>query len=185
MPEITGQGIDESSDRTALASLIDLGALTHIDNAETVLCLGCDVPHSIGVGYAGDGLFRAFCPDSGYQQVHPDTLRRFEVDENWIASSIATALGLNFVKASTPSSATRVGRARFGPYACELFVGRRLSEKRQFEEAKRIVAGHTGTAPAIILTSTPLDFIPGDAPPRCALIPLEDVLQVSGQQDYD
>jgi hypothetical protein len=182
VPEITGQGIEESNDQAALTSLIDLGALTHIGNAETILCLGCDAPHSIGVEYAGDGLYRAFCPDSGYQQVQPDTLRRFVVDENWIASSIATALGLNFVKASIPSTITRVGRARFGPYACELFVGRRLSEKTRFEEAKRIVAGQTGKAPAIIMTLTPLDLIPGEAPPRCALIPLEDVLQVSASK---
>lgn len=179
VPEITGQGIEESSDRTAIASLVDLGALTHTDNAETVLCLGCDVPHSIGVEYAGDGVYRAFCPDSGYQPVLPDTLRRFVVDENWIAGSIATALGLKFVKASTASTVIRVGRARFGPYACELFVGRRLSEKDRFEDAKRIVAGQTGSAPAIILTSTALDLIPGEAPPRCALIPLDEVLQVS------
>ena len=104
------------------------------------------------------------------------------VDENWIASSIASALGLNFNKGPSPSAVTRVGRARFGSYTCELFLGRRLSEKSQFEEAKRIVAGQTGTAPAIIMTSTPLDLIPGEALPRCALIPLEDVLQVSASK---
>jgi hypothetical protein len=175
-PEITGQGIEESNDRAALALLIDHGALTHIGNANTVLCLGCDVPHSINVEYAGDGLYRAFCPDSGYQQIRPDALRRFVVDENWIASSIAAALGLNFIKPSSPSTVTRVGRARFGSYACKLFLGRRLSEKSRFEEAKQ---RQTGRAPAIIMTLTPLDLIPGEAPPRCALILLEDVLQVS------
>ena len=60
VPEITGQGIEQSSDQAALASLIELGALTHIGNAETVLCLGCDVPHSIGVEYAGDETLSRF-----------------------------------------------------------------------------------------------------------------------------
>jgi len=32
-PEVTGQGIEESSDRSALASLFDLGALSSDDDA--------------------------------------------------------------------------------------------------------------------------------------------------------
>ena len=178
-PEITGQGIEENDDRTAFAQLIDHGALVHIGNATAVLCLGCDDPHSISVEYCGEGLYRAFCSDSGYQDIQADALRRFVVDESAIASTVATALGLNFNKTTGPSTVTRVGRAQFGTYACELFFGRRLSEKSQFEEAKQIVARRTGRAPAIVVTSTPLDSIPGEAPPRCALIPMEEVLQVS------
>ena len=135
-PEITGQGIEENDDRTAFAQLIDHGALVHIGNATAVLCLGCDDPHSISVEYCGEGLYRAFCSDSGYQDIQADALRRFVVDENWIASTVATALGLNFNKTTGPSTVTRVGRARFGTYACELFFGRRLSEKSRIRRGQ-------------------------------------------------
>jgi hypothetical protein len=95
-PEVTGQGIEESDARDGLVSLFDLGALVHVGNSDSILCLACDLPHSIGVEHVGDGLYRAYCADSGYQQVRPETLRRLAVDENWIASSIASALGINF-----------------------------------------------------------------------------------------
>ena len=64
----------------------------------------------------------------------------------------------------------------------QLFFGRRLADKRQFEEANRIISGLIGKAPAVLLTTTLLDLIPGEAPPRCALIPLENVLQVFPNQ---
>jgi hypothetical protein len=75
-PEVTGQGTEESSDRGALASLFDLGALVHIGNSESVLCFACDRPHSVSVEYAGDGLYRAYCADSGYFQVAREPLDR-------------------------------------------------------------------------------------------------------------
>jgi hypothetical protein len=184
-PEITGQGIEESDDRTALASLSDLGALIHIGNSDSVLCLACDRPHSVGVEYAGAGLYRAYCPDSGYQQVRPEMLRRLVVDESWIASNLASAVGLNFRRDQSRGlnpAVARVGRAKFGPYACELFFGRCLANKSRFEEAKRAISGATGKAPAVLLTTTLLDLIPGEAPPRCALVPLENVLQVLPNQ---
>lgn len=184
-PEITGQGIEESDDRTALASLFDLGALIHIGNNDSVLCLACDCPHSISVEYDGDGLYRAYCPDSGYQQVRPEMLRRLTVDENWITRTVGSSLGLNPSSqsaAAPPPTVARIGRARFGQYPCDLFFGRRLSDKHRFEEAKQVISSVIGKAPAILLTTTPLDLIPGEPPPRCALVRLEDVLQISPTQ---
>lgn len=181
-PEITGQGIEESADRSALASLVDLGALVHVGNSESVLCFACDRPHSVSVEYAGDGRYRAYCPDSGYQQVRPEALRRLAVAEDWITRTVGSSLGLNASSGSaapTPSMVTRVGRARFGPYACELFFGRRLFESSRFNEGKRTILGLIGKAPAILLTTTPADLIPGEPPARCAIVALEDVLQVT------
>jgi hypothetical protein len=184
-PEVTGQGIEESSDRSALASLFDLGALVHIGNSESVLCFACDRPHSVSVEYAGDGLYRAYCPDSGYLQVRPEELRRLAVNEDWIARTIGSSLGLNPGGQSAPaipSTVARIGRARFGPYACELFFGRRLFERIRFAETKRTISGLVGKAPAILLTTTPAELIPGEPPPRCAIVALEDVLHISVTQ---
>ena len=181
-PEITGQGIDESNDQSALASLFDLGALVHIGNTESVLCFACDRPHSVSVEYVGDGQHRAYCPDSGYQPIRPEELRRMAVAEDWIMRTVGSNLGLNTGSQSVPampSTIGRIGRARFGPYVCELFFGRRLFERNRFEEAKQTISRLIGKAPGIILTTTPADLIPGEAPPRCAIVALEDVLRVS------
>jgi hypothetical protein len=181
-PEITGQGIDDSNDRSALVSLFDLGALVHIGNTQSVLCFACDRPHSVSVEYAGDGQYRAYCPDSGHQPIRPEELRRMAVAEDWIMRTVGSSLGLNTGSQSVPAMAStvgRIGRARFGPYVCELFFGRRLFERSRFEEAKKTISRLIGKAPGIILTTTPTDLIPGKAPPRCAIIALEDVLRVS------
>jgi hypothetical protein len=181
-PEITGQGIDESNDRSALVTLFGLGALIHIGNTESVLCFACDRPHSVSVEYAGDGQYRAYCPDSGYQPIRPEELRRMTVAEDWIMRAVRSSLSLNTGSQSVPampSTVVRIGRARFGPYVCELFFGRRLFERSRFEEAKQTISCFIGKAPGIILTTTAADLIPGKAPPRCAIIALEDVLRVS------
>jgi hypothetical protein len=181
-PEITGQGIQESNDRSALASLCELGALVHVGNTESVLCLACDRPHSISVEYAGDGQYRAYCPDSGYQHIRPEELHRLAVAEDWIARTIGSSLGLNAGHQSAPmmsSTVVRIGRTRFGPYACELFFGRRLFESSRFDGAKQAISHFIGKTPAILLTTTSADLIPGEPPARCAIIALENVLRIS------
>jgi hypothetical protein len=149
-PEVTGQGIEENDARNAFGSLFDLGALVHVSNSDSILCLACGHPHSIGVEYVGDGLYRAYCPDSGYQQVRPETLRRLVVAEDWIARTVGSSLGLNpsmQSAAATPSTVARIGRARFGQYACDLFFGRRLSDKHRFGKAKQVISAVIGKAP--------------------------------------
>jgi hypothetical protein len=181
-PEITGQGIEESEDRSALASLSDLGALVHVGNVESVLCLACDCPHSVGVEFTGSGQYRAYCPDSGYQQVRPEELRRLAVAEDWIIRAVRSSLGLDqrtISDRAMPSTVARIGRARFGPYACELSFGRRLFEKDRFNEVGRTISGLAGKGPAILLTTTPTDLIQGVPPVRCGIIALEAVLNVT------
>ncbi len=183
-PEISWQSVEEDRRRRVFETLADLDALVQTANSETVLCLACDRPHTVAIEYAGDGLYRAYCPDSGYQQVEANALQRLAVDESWIAASIASGLGLKPKQptAQATSCLVPIGRTRFGPYACELFFARRLFEKARFEEVKTLVPSHTGTAPAIIVTSSPLDLIPGEPPPRCAFIPLQDVLRISSEK---
>lgn len=188
-PEVTGQGIEESANRNALATLFELGALLHVGNSESALCFGCDHPHSIAVEYAGDGQYRGYCADTGYQPFRPEDIRRLAVAEDWIVQAIRSSLSLNpgghSVQAAS-SAVSRIGRVRFGSYPCELFFGRRLFERARFDEAKRTIAGAIGKAPAILLTTTPSDLIPGEPPPRCAIVALEDVLTVTtGQVSLD
>lgn len=179
-PEPTGQGIEEGADRDALTALFNLGALAHVGNSEAVLCFGCDNPHSVTVEYAGGGQYRAYCADSGYQPVAPEDIRRVAVSEDWIVGAVRASLSINAQSTqATRSAVARVGRARFGPYPCELFFGRRLSERPRFDEAKQMIAGVVGRAPAILLKTTPADLIPGDPPLRCAVVALGDVLNVT------
>lgn len=182
--EISWQSVEEDHRRSAFEALANLGALVQTANSDTVLCLACDRPHIVAIEYAGDGRYRAYCPDNGYQQVEARSLQRLAVDERWIAASIAAALGLK-PKQSTGQAAgclVPIGRTRFGPYACTLFFARRLSEKVRFEEVKRLVPAHTGTAPAIVVTSTPLALIPGEPPRRCAFVSLQDVFSISSDK---
>jgi hypothetical protein len=180
-PEISWQGIVESEKRADLETLVSLGALVNVGNNDGILCLACDEPHSVCVEYAGDGSYRAYCPDAGYQRVEPETLRRFSIDVNWIANAVASSLGFS-CKADPlrdlGAPVIRIGKVRFGKYPCELFVACRLADRDRFEETRTTVAALSGNAPAVILTTTPLHLIPGKAPPRCANVLLEHVLKL-------
>src|SRR3954463_1406499 len=90
-PEVTGQGIDESADRDAFEALCGLGALVHAGNTDSVLCLECDDPHSITAEFTGDGKYRAYCPNTGYRPIKPEWLRRFVINESWVAQSVGAA----------------------------------------------------------------------------------------------
>jgi hypothetical protein len=181
-PEITGQGIQASADRAAFTALAELGALVHVGNSESVLCFGCDRPHSMTVEYVGEGQYRGYCANSGYQSVKSKDIRRLMVCDDWIVLAVRSSLRIGADPrniATTAVMLTSIGRVRFGPYPCEFFFGRRLFERARFEEAGRTVAKLVGKAPTILLTSTPRDLIPGEPPPRAAFIALEDVLQVT------
>lgn len=180
-PEVSWQGIEESGERDAVDALLAHGALVDVANDETILCLACDQPHTVAVEYVSAGSYRAYCPDTGYHHVRPEILRRLAVDEDWIVTSIASRLGVRPKRPTDRSASTvrRISRARFGPYVCELFFGRRLADKRRFEEAKRTISSLTGKAPAVLVTTTPHELIPGDPPSRCAIVQLDDVLHIS------
>ena len=149
-PEVTGQSIDECEDGPALASLCALGALIHVGNSERILCLECDHPHSIGIECVGEGNYRAYCPDSGYQVVQPQALRRFAVDEQWIAKTIGSKFehrGVDRRASNTCSSFQRIGGVRLGSYKFELFFGRRLFDRARFEQTTQSISGLLGRSP--------------------------------------
>ena len=178
--EVTGQLIQESGERGALEALIGLGALVQSGSAETLICFGCDSPHAVAVEFAGDGSYRAYCTESGYQVFDPDLLCRYSVSEDWIVSSIQSSLGMR-PKAGMHGDETTIaylGRARFGAYPCELFFGRRLSELARFEAAVRAMSAHLGREPAILMSTTRPELIPRTLPPRVAIVNLSDVLEI-------
>ena len=125
-PEITGQGIGLSGDHAVFNALIDMSALIHVGNADTILCSGCDHSHSVSVEYAGQGQYRSYCSIAGYQQIEPNQLQRFAISEAWLAQSIASNLHVSHAPQfnATPSAAIRIGRARFNQYVCEVFFAR-------------------------------------------------------------
>jgi hypothetical protein len=167
-PEVTDQAIQDNPEGSALGSLYAMGALIHVGNSECILCLECDQPHSIRVEFAGEGNYRAYCPDSGYQVVRPDALRRFAVDERWIAKSIGSKFNLGEPRRSSavaPSAVLQIGGARLGPYKFGLFFARRLFDKVRFDQASQSISRLLGKASAVLLTTTPRDLIPGQPLP--------------------
>lgn len=183
-PEISGQAIEGSERRADLEALIDIGALVPVRGVETILCFACDEPHSMTVEYDERGTYRAYCVDAGYQDVRPALLRCFAVDINWIAESMASRLGLSMKEAPAAVRypvVARVGRARFEQYVCEVFFARRLTENDCFQELSAQVAMRAANAPAIVLTTSPLDLLPGNLPARCAAVPLAAVLEVTSR----
>jgi hypothetical protein len=180
-PEISWQAIAESELRGEFETLVNMGALLQADNNDSILCLACDQPHTIDIEYTGNGTYRAYCPDSGFQDVPPELLRRFAVSIVWIGQSLASSVALPFrsdphMPANAPI--TRIGRTRFGPYPCELFIACRLADKVRFDDAMRQVSARSGNTPAIVLTTTQLDLVPGEPPACCALLQLDEVLQL-------
>lgn len=188
-PEISAQAIAEAFQARELEALVRLGALHHTGNSNTALCFACDYPHPIGVEFLGEGTYRAYCPEAGFQPIDPGLLSIFAVNLNWIADSIATSVGLS---ARPTRSAycevplARIGRVRFGKCACEVFFACRLSDRVLFDQVRATVATLVGNAPGLILTTTHLHLIPGKPPPRCAHILLEDVLELnSGKPSFN
>jgi hypothetical protein len=176
-PEVSWQGIIESENGAELEELVGLGALVQVDINDAVLCLACDEPHAVGVEHLGGGVYRGYCPIAGFQSVHASLLRRYAVDLNWVAAAIGSVLGLKAAALSPPFPIiAKIGRVRFGPYLCQLFVTSRLASKERFQEVERTVSELAAEMPVIVLTTTPTILIPGKPPARCALLQIEDVL---------
>jgi len=180
-PEISGQGIEMSPDRSALLALAKLGALVHTGNSDSAVCFGCDEPHPMAVEYAEDGQYRGFCREAGFQPIEADSLRRFGVSDDWIVAAVRSSLAIGAGQSTVTiaSMLKRIGRVRFGAYRCELFYGRRLFERARFEEVRQTIVQLVDKSAAILLTSTPIESIVGEPPPRCAISALEEVLQVT------
>lgn len=187
-PEISRQWIDRHELRDSIEALISCGALVPAENASLVLCERCDDEHWIIPEYAGPAQYRAFCAITGYHHLSPEALRCFAVDDSWIVSCIAAALGIRSAKSQVdrPQSLLCLGRARVGPYPCELFFGRRLHDRSRLESALALVAAKAGSGPTILLTSTKPQFLSGPVPERCAVIGIENVLTIArGKVSFD
>jgi hypothetical protein len=179
-PEISRQWIDQHELRDSVEALIEEGALVPVENADTIVCEFCDEQHWIPAEYLGPGHCRGFCPDSGFHRFSPNLLERFVVDDTWIVGRLATTLSLRPRKTLFGgSSVFHVGRARFGPYDCEVFFGRRLHDRSRFENAMATLKEKIGGRIGLLLTSTRLDLLPGSLPERCAVKMVEDVLTIS------
>jgi hypothetical protein len=184
-PEITGQGMELDAHRLALTELVRLGGLIHVGNAQALLCLVCDQPHSIAIESAGAGKYRGYCVDSGFQEFREEELRQYRFDENWLARMVASTLGVSPYRApvtTQTSAVVRIGDCRFGPYRCALFFARRLSERERFDAARSTIEKQTGREPALLFTTTPENLIAGKSPARCAIIQLDDVLRFRGDE---
>jgi hypothetical protein len=181
-PEVSGQTVEEAPDGWIYRALIDVGALIQSGVRKNILCLACDDAHYASVEHIGDGRYRAYCPVAGYQSVPAATLARFAVDEDWIAETIGTEVGLAPQTAQRGAAATWIGRARFGPYPCHLFFARALSDPAQLAGAVALVRSTIGETSATLITSTPLDLIAGDPPPRCKYVHLDEVLSLDSSR---
>jgi hypothetical protein len=180
-PEMSRQWIDRHESKESINALISCGALVPGENASSVPCERCDGEHWIGPEYLEHGQYRGFCPVSGYHSISASAVQRFVVDETWISSGIAAALGIrpcmDQFKEAQP--ALGLGRVKFGPYTCELFFGWRLYDRSRLERANSIIAGKSGVGPAILLTSTRKELLSVSMPERCVVIRLETALTIS------
>jgi hypothetical protein len=187
-PEMSRQWIDRHELRESINALISCGALVLGKNASSVFCERCDVEHWIVPEYLERGRYRGFCPVSGYHCISAKSLQCFVIDETWIGGGIAAALGIRLKKSQSDRSqpVLSIGRARFGPYTCELFFGRRLHDRSKLERAVALVTETIGLGPAIMLTSTKKELLSGLLPERCAVIRIENVLAiVRGKISFD
>ncbi len=177
-PEISRQWIDRHESRESIEALISWGALTPGEIATLVQCERCDDEHWIIPEYLERGQYRGFCTLSGYHGISPKALQCFVVDDSWIVNGIAGGLGIRPKKSDGSQALHCLGRARFGPYLCELFFGRRLHDRARLESAVAIVTEKTASCPAILLTSTKQELLAGSVPRRCAVISIENVLTI-------
>jgi len=187
-PEMSQQWIDRHESRESIEALISCGALIPAENAGLVLCERCDDEHWIVPEYLERGQYRGFCAITGYHGISPKALKCFMVDDSWIVSGICASLGIRPKKNQTDGSQALLclGRARFGPYLCELFFGRRLHDRPRLGSAVAVVAEKTASCPGILLTSTGKELLSGPVPGRCVVIRMENVLTIAhGRTSFD
>jgi hypothetical protein len=180
-PQVSSQWIDRHELRTSIESLISKGALVPSESVSSVLCSMCDDPHWVVPEHLGAGQYRGFCPINGYHTLPSRLLRSFVVSDAWIVDEIVASLGMgrkNWRSGEALPAGISVGRVRFGPYSCELFFGRRLSDRSRLEAAFAAVTEKAGQGPAILLTSTRKQFLSGPMAERCAVIDIDNVLTI-------
>jgi hypothetical protein len=182
-PEISWQGIVESEARAELVDLLDNGALIQVGVADEILCLACDEPHNLAVEYLGGAAYQAYCPIAGSQRIEARLLLRYAVDPSWPAAAVASAIGLQPSRSlERRPIVVNIGRARFGPYACQVLFASGLSNSERFHEVENRVRELVARLPAIILTTTPQQLIARTPPPRCAFVQLGDVLDCASEK---
>jgi hypothetical protein len=82
-PQISWDDINDPVERAGFEILAAAGALVEAGRRRQILCTACESPHSIAVEYAGDGAYRAYCHDTGYQSVPAEDLRLLSLNEGW------------------------------------------------------------------------------------------------------
>jgi hypothetical protein len=181
-PEISRQWIDQQPEsRSSVDTLIAQGALISVTNTHFILCEFCDELHWIAPEYIGPGHYRGFCPDTGFHSCSPKSLERFAVDDAWIIGGLSSTLSIRLRKAPIQGSPIfHLGKVRFGPYPCQVFFGRRLTDRSRFESAILTLKEKIGAGIGVLLTSTKPDLLPRSVPERCAVIMAEDALTFSG-----
>jgi hypothetical protein len=148
----------------------------------------CDEQHWIIPEYLAAGHYRGFCPTGGYYRLSSKAVQCFTVSDAWIVGEIAVALGIGLKPKNLDKRlpVMSLGRARFGPYRCEMFFGRRLADRCRFEKAIAAILEKVGSGPAVLLTSTNKDILIGSVPKRCAVIGIENVLKIApGKTSFD
>jgi hypothetical protein len=181
-PQLSSQWIERHKLRASIESLLSEGALVPCENVGSVLCTMCDDPHWVVPEHLGAGQHRGFCPINGYHTLPSKLLQSFAVSDAWIVDEVVAALGMdrkNWRSGEALPAAISIGRARFGPYTCEVFFGRRLSDRLRLEAAIAAVTEKAGQGPAILLTSTRKQFLSGPVADQCAVIELNSVLTIA------
>jgi hypothetical protein len=171
-PEISRQWIDQQPElRDSVDTFIAHGALVAVRNTDSILCEFCDEQHWIAPEYIGPGHYRGFCPDTGFHSFSPRLLECFAVDDAWIIEGLSSTLSVRLPNAPIHgSSIFHLGKVRFGPYPCEVFFGRRLTDRSRFESAILTLKEKIGSGIGVLLTSTRPDLLPRSVPERCAII---------------
>ena len=177
-PAVTGQAIEQSEDGPCYGRLRKIGALVEVDRSETFICFACERQHSAAVEYVRNGEYRYYCPDTGFQAVPSDWLRRFAVREEWIASTLCVGLnGSASVQYDRIGPALRIGEHKLARDRFELFFARRIGAASRFRKTTDAITSVLGHVPGILLTTTPVDLCAGMMPARCALVSLQSVLR--------
>ena len=179
--ETTRQRMLASEDVPLFEQLIALGALKHIDNADTVLCTACDDVHTVMVDMPSAGCFRAYCPEAGYYDVPADDLKVFALDPTWIAE--VTARGLDIptrikIVELLPSLLWWMGERRFGKSVPSIYFARLVDRPYHLRDIEAAINNRRGKPPGIIFTSTRREALPSIQLPRHLLLPVADYAEL-------
>jgi hypothetical protein len=178
-PAVSRQWIERHDRKAQIELLISKGALIPTTNAEELVCDACDEQHWICPDQINAKVCRGFCPTSGTFEFSSRLLQRFAMSDAWVTATIASTLSIKPRVLERDTAAFHIGRAKIGPYACEIFFGRRLFDRNRFDAGISVIRRKAGNSPVILLTTTRSESLPGAYPSRCAIIAVEDVLIIS------